>query len=235
MREQPRSNPDAATIAAYYFPNYHVDPRNEKWHGQGWTEWELTKQATPRFENHVQPRIPLLGYEDEADPAVMKNKMEMAIRHGVNAFLFDWYWYDDHPYLERPLETAFIPNTAAHDMKFAVMWANHHWTNIHPWKSGTVPTFLVDVAGVGPLAADFGLGFVDEELAPACLRQGGVTHTEGDGLLGTETRVVEGGEEGPVEASATRTPAYPVQHLGNQVTVQQASLVDGRVRRQVIT
>ncbi|WP_461031766.1 glycosyltransferase WbsX family protein [Streptomyces mayteni] len=123
------------TIAAYYFPNFHVDQRNEKWHGEGWTEWELVKHATPRFEGHWQPRVPLHGYEDEADSAVMERKMAMATGHGVDAFIFDWYWYSGRPYLERPLETAFMPNATAHDMKFAVMWANHDWTNIHPWKT----------------------------------------------------------------------------------------------------
>ena len=28
------------TIACYYFPNYHIDARNERVHGCGWTEWE---------------------------------------------------------------------------------------------------------------------------------------------------------------------------------------------------
>ena len=130
------------TIAAYYFPNYHLDPRNEKWHGEGWTEWELVKRATPRFEGHEQPLVPLHGYEDEADPGVMEKKIAMATAHGVDAFIFDWYWYGGRPYLERPLETAFMPNAAARDMKFAVMWANHHWTNIHPWKSATPATQL---------------------------------------------------------------------------------------------
>jgi hypothetical protein len=30
-------------IAAYYFPNYHADKRNEEYRGPGWTEWELMK------------------------------------------------------------------------------------------------------------------------------------------------------------------------------------------------
>ena len=33
------------TVLAYYFPNWHVDPRNEEWHGKGWTEWEVLKHA----------------------------------------------------------------------------------------------------------------------------------------------------------------------------------------------
>ncbi|GAA0584169.1 glycoside hydrolase family 99-like domain-containing protein [Kribbella sandramycini] len=130
------------TIAAYYFPNFHVDPRNEGWHGRGWTEWELVRRGEPRFEGHVQPRVPLDGYLDEADPEVMGGKLALAAEYGVDAFLFDWYWYDGRPYLQRPLEAAFLPNAATSDVKFALMWANHHWSNLHPWKAATPVTQL---------------------------------------------------------------------------------------------
>jgi len=41
------------TIACYYFPNYHPnDARNIKQKGKGWSEWELVKNAKPRFEGH---------------------------------------------------------------------------------------------------------------------------------------------------------------------------------------
>lgn len=117
--------------AVYYFPNYHVDPRNEAVHGRGWTEWELMKVARPRFEGHDQPKIPLWGYEDEADPAVMAKKIDVAVEHGVDAFVFDWYWYEG-PYLERCLKEGFLGAPNNDKMKFALMWANHDWKNFHP-------------------------------------------------------------------------------------------------------
>ena len=96
------------TIACYYFPNYHVDPRNEKQHGPGWSEWEVVRNAPPRFEGHVQPKVPAWGYEDESDPAVMAKKIDVAADHGIDVFIFDWYYYDDGQFLERPLEKAFF-------------------------------------------------------------------------------------------------------------------------------
>lgn len=81
-------------VAVYYFPNYHVDKRNEAWHGEGWTEWELVKRATPRFEGHDLPKVPLWGYTDEADPVDMAQKIDAAADHGVDTFIFDWYWYE---------------------------------------------------------------------------------------------------------------------------------------------
>ncbi|MBR2440340.1 MAG: glycoside hydrolase family 99-like domain-containing protein [Lentisphaeria bacterium] len=117
--------------AVYYFPNYHVDPRNEAIHGTGWTEWELMKLARPRFEGHDQPKVPAWGYEDEADPQVMAKKIDVAVEHGVDAFVFDWYWYEG-PYLERCLKEGFLGAPNNDKMKFALMWANHDWKNFHP-------------------------------------------------------------------------------------------------------
>ena len=48
-------------VAVYYFPNYHPDSINARWHGRGWTEWEVVKAAKPRFEGHEQPKVPSMG------------------------------------------------------------------------------------------------------------------------------------------------------------------------------
>jgi len=123
-------------IGVYYFPNYHVDSRNEAVHGAGWTEWELTKAARPRFPSHRQPRVPVWGYEDEADPLGMAKKIDAAADHGINHFLFDWYWYDDGPFLGRALDEGFLGAANSSRLKFALMWANHDWFDIHPAKMG---------------------------------------------------------------------------------------------------
>ena len=126
------------TVACYYFPNYHVDPRNEVVHGTGWSEWALVKRAEPRFPGHCQPRVPAWGYGDEADPAVMAQKIAAAADHGIDVFLFDWYWYDDGPFLERGLDAGFLHAPNNDRLKFALMWANHDWQDIHPAGLGAV-------------------------------------------------------------------------------------------------
>lgn len=117
--------------AAYYFPNFHVDPRNEAVHGANWSEWELMKCAGPRFPGHQQPKIPLWGYEDESNVVVMEKKIATAADHGLDAFIFDWYWYEG-PYLERALNEGFLQAANRDRLKFALMWANHDWKNFHP-------------------------------------------------------------------------------------------------------
>ncbi len=128
------------TVACYYFPNYHVDRRNEKVHGRNWSEWELVKNARPRFDGHYQPKLPLWGFCDEADPDVMAMKIDAAADHGIDAFIFDWYWYNDGPFLERCLNEGFLCAKNTEKLKFSLMWANHDWHNIHP----TSPDFVKD-------------------------------------------------------------------------------------------
>lgn len=125
------------TVASYYFGNYHPnDPRNEKERGKGWTEWELVRAAKPRFPGHHQPNVPLWGHTDESDPAVMAQKIDAAADHGVDAFIFDWYYYDDGPFLDRPIDEGFLKAKNNHRLKFGFMWANHDWLDIHPYHKG---------------------------------------------------------------------------------------------------
>ena len=119
-------------IAAYYFPQYHPDPRNDALHGPGWTEWELVRAARPRFEGHHQPKVPLWGEFDEADPAWAAREIDAAAEHGITAFLYDWYWYEGRPFLEGGLEQGFLCAPNRDRIKFALMWANHDWVNLFP-------------------------------------------------------------------------------------------------------
>jgi hypothetical protein len=131
------------TVACYYFPNYHPgDSRNTRQKGPGWSEWELVKAATPRFPGHYQPNIPLWGYEDESDPKVMEKKIDAAANHGIGAFIFDWYYYDDGPFLNRCLDEGYLKAKNNQRVPFSLMWANHDWINIHPYKRGDEQTLL---------------------------------------------------------------------------------------------
>jgi hypothetical protein len=139
----PAPKDDPITVACYYFGNYHPgDPRNEKLKGKGWSEWELVKAAKPRFPGHRQPNVPLWGYAYESDPRVMAKKIDAAANHGIDAFIFDWYYYDDGPFLDRPIDRGFLKAKNNRRLKFAFMWANHDWIDIHPYRRGAPQTVL---------------------------------------------------------------------------------------------
>lgn len=135
--EKKKADSSKITVAAYYFPNYHTnDARNIKTLGTDWSEWELVKAAQPRFPGHDQPKVPLWGYTDEKDPKVMAQKIKAASDYGIDCFIFDWYMYEDGPFLNRCLDKGFLKAKNVDKIKFAFMWANHDWNNIFPYTKG---------------------------------------------------------------------------------------------------
>jgi hypothetical protein len=113
-------------IAAYIWPAYTGDePRTRMFWPEGMGEWQSVKSAVAKFDGHNWPRKPLWGYVNEADPAVMEMEINEAVRHGVNVFIYDWYWYDGRPFLENCLNDGFLKAKNNSDMKFYLMWANH--------------------------------------------------------------------------------------------------------------
>lgn len=125
------------TILAYYFPNWHQNSQNTERYGHGWNEWQLLKDAKPRFAGHRQPRIPALGYVDESSPAVMSTEIDLAADHGIDAFLFDFYWYADGPFLADALDLGYLKSENRSRTGFALMWANHDWVDIFPARHGS--------------------------------------------------------------------------------------------------
>ncbi len=122
------------TVAAYYYPCEHPHPRWDRNKYPGFTEWDLIRAAKPRFSGHKQPRVPVWGYTDESKPEVIAQKIAAAADYGVNAFIFDWYYYDDGPYLERALDEGFLHATNNAHVKFGLMWANHDWYDIQGYN-----------------------------------------------------------------------------------------------------
>lgn len=113
-------------IAAYIWPAYTgKEPRTRMFWPEGIGEWQTVRDAKGVSDDHNWPRKPLLGFRDEADPAVMEQQIDIAADHGVNIFIYDWYWYDDRPFLENCLNEGFLKAKNVGRMKFYIMWANH--------------------------------------------------------------------------------------------------------------
>ena len=121
----------AYDIAAYIWPAYTGDePRTRAFWPEGMGEWQSVRSAEAKFPGHDWPRRPLWGYQNEADPAVMSMQIREAVKHGVNVFIYDWYWYDRRPFLENCLNDGFLKADNCLDMKFYLMWANHDATHL---------------------------------------------------------------------------------------------------------
>jgi len=124
----------APQAVAYYFPCWHRLPEQQ---GEGFGEWPSIARATPRFEGHLQPKRPLWGIEDEAEPAVMAKKIATAADHGLSAFVFCWYYHEQGGYLDRALNEGYLRAANKTRLPFALMWANHD-VGTQPFRKGAV-------------------------------------------------------------------------------------------------
>ena len=125
-------------IAAYVWPSCHDEPKAREIWPQGIGEWEVIKKADTRYEGHYQPKVPLWGYEMDNDHKVVEKWIDAAVDHGVNVFIYDWYWYNGGPFLESALNDGFLKARNNEKMYFYLMWANHNMPmrtlNIHEFK-----------------------------------------------------------------------------------------------------
>jgi len=115
-------------VAAFVWPSYHPDDRAKIFWPDGIGEWQTVMSNKPKFEGHEQPRFPIWGYVNESDRYVMEMEIAAAADHGVNVFIYDWYWYDRMPFLEACLNDGFLKAQNNNRMKFYLMWANHDVT-----------------------------------------------------------------------------------------------------------
>lgn len=128
-------------VVAIYCPLWHNYDHASSWKGEGWCEWELLKSAIPRFggrgvRGHHQPLEPEWGCFDESDPVWADKEAVLATDHGIDVFLFDWYWYSGVRIMEEALERGFLRAPNRNRVKFALMWANHHWADYFPAPFG---------------------------------------------------------------------------------------------------
>lgn len=94
-------------VGCYYFPGWHTYER-----------WSVL--------DGYPERRPVLGYYREGSPEVADWQINWALAHGINFFIYDWYWSDGVRQLEHGLHDGFLKSRYQDKMKFCLLWANHN-------------------------------------------------------------------------------------------------------------
>ena len=127
---------------AYYLPQYHPIPENDKWWGEGFTEWTNVVKARPLFRGHDQPKLPSnLGFYDLRLAEVRTAQARLAEENGIDGFIYYQYWFGNGKMLlERPAEEML--RNKKPDFPFCFCWANETWKGI--WHGVDNPEVLIE-------------------------------------------------------------------------------------------
>lgn len=114
-------------IIANYLPQFHRIPENDKWWGEGFTDWKSTREAIPLYEGHIQPKEPINDfYYDLSNIEHIRTQVDLAKKYNIYGFGIYHYWFNsDLHLLDKP--PMLIRDNKDLDIHYLFIWDNSSW------------------------------------------------------------------------------------------------------------
>jgi hypothetical protein len=127
------SNLKEIKLIAIVFPQFHEIPENNKFWGDGFTEWTLLKNI-PRIVNDEIIKQPHndIGYFNLKDYNHRKYMRTLADKYNIYGFCYYHYWFKNKKVMYEPTELMLLDGEP--DKPFFFCWANEQWTR--RWDGG---------------------------------------------------------------------------------------------------
>lgn len=114
-------------LFAAYLPQYYETQDNNKFWGDGFTDWIGVRKAESQFEGHYQPRIPQNeNYYDLSKEESIIWQAKLANKYDIDGFNIYHYWFKDGKQeLEQPAE--ILLNNPNINIEYFFSWDNCSW------------------------------------------------------------------------------------------------------------
>ena len=131
-------------VLAYVYPGWHPIPERDASFYPGFTEWDLVEASRPRFDGHVQPRLPLWGRYDDRDPGAVGRRVDLCADHGIDGLVYGFFWCRGKRVFQDALDLGFLGSTQGDRFPFALMWANRMPRRVLPVARTDTPVIEAD-------------------------------------------------------------------------------------------
>ena len=118
-------------MACYVCNLWHPTPVLEKWFGGGIHRVGGDEAGAAELSGASATEAAVVGLLSRGQSRVGEREINLAASSGIDVFMVDWYWHSGTLFLHEWLENAFLKSANRQKIKFALMWANHDWTNFY--------------------------------------------------------------------------------------------------------
>ena len=124
-------------LFALYLPQFHETEENNRWWGEGFTEWTHVRAAKPLYKGHRQPIVPENdNYYNLMDKETVLWQTKLMHDYGVDGMVYYHYYFQGKKLLEKPAEN--LLKWTDIDQPFFFCWANHTWYRAQNGKKTTL-------------------------------------------------------------------------------------------------
>ena len=132
-------------VNAIYFPQFHNSEENNKYWGEGFTEWTLLKPFPDTIKvrgNNINIMKPHddIGFYSLDNVSTFNKQIDIAKKYNIDGFVIYHYWFGNNRSVLNKVEKHILNGYC--NFPFCFSWANEPWTN--QWEGSSNDKMLIE-------------------------------------------------------------------------------------------
>jgi len=125
-------------VYSYFLPQFHRTPKNDKYWGEGFTDWDNVRRSKSLNPTHLEPVRPAdFGYYDLGSNSALRTICDWSVEQGIDALVYWHYWFDKGVQALEKVQEMHLSDSK-NNQNFFFAWANSDWTKSWVGDDSTV-------------------------------------------------------------------------------------------------